>query len=53
MNRELLIQNAIRESVEFVTGRSNFSNDTSLLDRDLAIIPANFLYIFDMLEKKT
>jgi len=52
MSRTIHIQNIIRDAVEAVTGITNYSNDASLIDRELAIIPAKFLYIFEIIEQR-
>ncbi len=52
MNTKEIMVNTILAAVEEVTGILDLENDTSLIDRDLAIMPACFLYIFDMLEKR-
>ncbi|SHH84864.1 hypothetical protein SAMN02745823_01176 [Sporobacter termitidis DSM 10068] len=52
MNSKEVIENTIRDAVKDVTGITNLEKDASLIDRELAIIPACFLYIFDILEKK-
>lgn len=46
------IENIVRDTVVEVTGIKNFENMENLLDRELGIIPADFLYIFDMLERR-
>lgn len=46
------IEKAIREAVKDVTGITIFDKDTSLIDSKMNILPAQFLYIFDLLEKK-
>ena len=46
------LENLIRETVRDVTGKVIDSPDTSLIDRALGIDPADFLYIFDQLEKE-
>ena len=44
-----IITDAVRE----VTDIEIKSPDTNLLGRDVGIIPADFLYIFDIVEKRT
>lgn len=43
---------SIRKAVFEVTGNKVESDETSLLDTRLGITPADFLYIFDLLEKE-
>jgi len=47
------IEKIVREAVEDVAGIQSLQNDISLVDRSLAIPPACFLYIFDIIESKT
>ncbi len=46
------LENLIRDTVRDVTGKVIDYPDTSLIDRALGIDPADFLYIFDRLEKE-
>ena len=46
------IEGMVRNAVKDVTGIEIKSSDTSLIDRETGIIPADFLYIFDQLEQK-
>jgi hypothetical protein len=52
MNLKESIEKTIREAIKNVTGITALDEDDSLLDRELNILPANFLYIFDILEEK-
>lgn len=52
MHSKESIEKTIQEAVMNVTGIEVFEKDTSLIDKKLNIIPANILYIFDILEKK-
>jgi hypothetical protein len=52
MHSKEAIEKTIREAVKDVTGIAFLEKDASLIDRELDIIPANFLYIFDILEEK-
>jgi len=45
------VEKAIRDTIEAVTGKSDLESDASLIDREMGIHPATFLYIFDKLEK--
>ena len=42
----------IRKAVEDVAGIVNLDDNASLVDKNLRIAPADFLYIFDILEKE-
>ena len=42
----------VHDAVENVTGIKDISDDTCLLDRELNIFPADFLYVFECIEKK-
>lgn len=46
------IINVIKETVFEVTGIQELSDGDNLLSTKLDILPADFLYIFDLLEKK-
>ena len=46
------IEKTIREALENVCGISDIESDVSLLEKEIAIHPANFVYIFDILEEK-
>jgi hypothetical protein len=46
------IEKAIREAVGDVTGITGLDDDANLTDTALGIAPANFLYIFDILERR-
>lgn len=46
------IEKAILEAVKAVAGIEFLEKSANLVDRDMNIIPANFLYVFDMLEEK-
>jgi len=52
MQTKEVIQAAIYDAVREVTGISHFEKNASLIDKDLRIGPASFLYIFDILEKQ-
>lgn len=45
------IRQVVEIAVKEVTGKP-FNTDKSLIDRDSGIMPANFLYIFEILEEK-
>ena len=45
------IEKTIRDAVCEVTGKKDFSSSDSLIDKDMGIMPVDFLYIFDILEK--
>lgn len=51
MNSKEDIENIIRNAVKDVLGITSLDKSASLIDRDLAIVPVNFLYIFEILEK--
>jgi hypothetical protein len=42
----------IKESIKDVTGITILDKDTSLIGSNMSILPAKFLYIFELLEKK-
>lgn len=46
------IVDIVKETVKEVTGIEIYHPDVSLLDSKLAINPVDFLYVFDILEKK-
>ena len=46
------IENNIREAIESVTCIRIIDGDTSLISKDMDIAPSDFLYIFDILERK-
>ena len=46
------IEKSIRDAVCEVTGKKDFGSLDSLIDKDSGIMPVNFLYIFDILEKE-
>lgn len=52
MYSKSFIEQAIREAVYKVTGIKDLEKDRSLIDRDMNIMPANFLYIFEILEEE-
>jgi len=47
-----IIERAICDAVRDVTGLVDIEKDESLIDGGLSIEPVDFLYIFDILEKK-
>lgn len=47
------IVNIITDAVLEITGIEISNPDTNLLSRDIGIIPADFLYILDIVEKRT
>lgn len=52
MHTKKEVMELIREVVFEVTGNKVESDEISLLDTSLNINPADFLYIFDLLEKE-
>ena len=46
------IEKTIRDAVCEVTDKKDFSSSDSLIDKDMGIMPVDFLYIFDILEKE-
>lgn len=52
MHSKEAIERTIRLAIKDVTGITELKINESLIDREMGIIPANFLYIFDILEKK-
>ena len=52
MNTRESIETAIRDAIEDVTGKSTIEKDTNLVYKGSGIAPVNFLYIFDIVEKK-
>ena len=52
MHSKEMIEDIIRDAVKNVTGITALERDTNLIDQELKIIPVDFLYIFDILEKK-
>ena len=46
------IEQVVRESIAEVVGERELSVNANLLDTETGIVPVNFLYIFDLLEKK-
>lgn len=46
------IEQIIQSTISSVSGNIVVRLDDSLIDKDSPIIPADFLYIFDILEKK-
>ena len=51
MNREE-IKVIIRNAIIQVTGLDNLDGKTSLISKELGIIPVNFLYIFEILKNE-
>lgn len=47
------IKEIIREVIKQVVGIDSIDENTNLLDSEIAIFPAYFIYIFDMISKKT
>lgn len=45
------IQNIITLAVKQVTGK-DIDDDTCLVDKEVAIFPADFIYIFEIIEEK-
>lgn len=52
MYSRLIIKDEILKAVKEVTGISCADEDANLIDREIGIIPADFIYIFDLLEKR-
>ena len=46
------IEKTIQNTIKDVTGIAALEKDASLIDRELDIHPAKFLYIFDILERE-
>ena len=46
------IKTFVRESITDVSGISRFEDNENLLDPGVGIFPADFLYIFDLIEKR-
>lgn len=46
------IKTIIRDIVCSVSGKSDFQDVDNLLSRDIGIMPVDFLYVFDCLEKR-
>ena len=51
MNTYEMIENKIIEIVKQVTGIKKIDKSDNLVDKKLNIIPADFLYIFEILEE--
>jgi len=52
MHSKEFIEKTIRETMKDVSGISDIESDFNLLDTEIAIHPPNFIYIFDILEKR-
>ena len=52
MHSKKMIENIIRDAVKNVTGIIELKKDDSLIDKELKIIPADFIYIFDILRER-
>lgn len=46
------IEKSIRDAILKVTGKKDLGSLDSLIDKDMGIMPVDFLYIFDILEKE-
>jgi len=46
------IEKAIFDAVENVTDITQLNKDTSLISRELGIVPVDFLYVFDILQQR-
>ena len=46
------IELCIRDTIVKVTGVTELLGEDSLIDKNVGIMPVNFLYIFDILEKQ-
>ena len=46
------IGSIVKDAIKAVTGKDVFEPNVCLLDRNIAIFPADFLYIFDIIENK-
>ena len=46
------VERIIKQVVMDVTSLTGLEESTNLLDRELSIFPADFLYIFDLLERE-
>ena len=47
-----MIENELREAINCVSGMEGIDKDTNLISNEVAIAPVDFLYIFDIIEKK-
>ena len=52
MHTKETIEKTIRETIKTVTNADELDSYVSLVDRSIDIIPADFLYIFSILEEK-
>ena len=52
MDREEYIKGVIKQSISIVTGKEGMDNNQNLLDSKIGVFPADYIYIFNMLEKK-
>jgi len=46
------IKVAIRFALKEITGREDIGDDVVLVDPSIGILPVNFLYIFDLVERE-
>ncbi len=47
------IESIVRDAIMTVAGIDIIDENANLLDFDLGIFPANFIYIFDLISEKT